>query len=120
MIHRSTKAASGTAMFGIDGFDPWTGLDGRYEASNPRLMVVGDIRLDAPLTDRESILREINGAPDLIFTNFEQAVLGRRHWEEGFSRTWPLESMASETSLPCFIAFAEKPSAIDLMSRTCV
>lgn len=71
-------------MFGIDGFDPWTGLDGRYEASNPRLMVLGDIRLDAPLTDRESILRKINGAPDLIFTNFEQAVLGRRHWEEGF------------------------------------
>jgi hypothetical protein len=71
-------------MFGIDGFDPWTGLDGRYEASNPRLMVLGDIRLDAPLTDRESILRKINGAPDLIFTNFEQAVLGRRHWEDAF------------------------------------
>jgi hypothetical protein len=71
-------------MLGVDGFDPWTGLDGRYDASNPRLMVVGDIRLDAPLTDRESILRKINGAPDLIFTNFEQAVLGRRHWEEGF------------------------------------
>ena len=47
-------------------------------------MVVGDTRLDAPLTDRECILRKINGAPDLIFTNFEQAVLGRRHWEEGF------------------------------------
>ena len=71
-------------MFGIDGFDPWTGLDGRYEASNPRLMVLGDIKLDAPLTDRESILRKINGAPDLIFTNFEQAVLGRRHWEDAF------------------------------------
>jgi hypothetical protein len=40
--------------------------------------------MDAPLTDRESVLRKINGAPDLIFTNFEQAVLGRRHWEEGF------------------------------------
>ncbi len=71
-------------MFGIDGFEPWTGLDGKYEASHPQLMVVGDTRLDAPLTDRECILRKINGAPDLIFTNFEQAVLGRRHWEEGF------------------------------------
>lgn len=71
-------------MFGIDGFEPWSGLEGKYEASNPRLMVVGDTRLDAPLTDRECILRKIGGAPDLIFTNFEQAVLGRRHWDEGF------------------------------------
>jgi hypothetical protein len=78
------QGGGGTPMFGIDGFNPWTGLDGRYEASNPRLMVVGDVRLDMPLTDRESVLRKINGAPDLIFTNFEQAVLGQRHWEEGF------------------------------------
>lgn len=71
-------------MFGIDGFEPWTGVDGKYEISNPRLLVIGDTRLDAPLTDRECILRKLGGAPDLIFTNFEQAVLGRRHWEEGF------------------------------------
>ena len=71
-------------MFGIEGFEPWLGMDGKYEASNPRVMVLGDTRLDAPLTDREAILRKIGGAPDLIFTNFEQAVLGRRHWEDGF------------------------------------
>jgi hypothetical protein len=73
-------------MFGIDGFEPWMGVDGKYEASLPRVMVLGDTRLDAPLTDRECILRKIGGAPDLIFTNFEQAVLGLRHWEEGFRR----------------------------------
>jgi len=71
-------------MFGIEGFEPWLGADGKYEASNPRVMVLGDTRLDAPLTDREAVLRKIGGAPDLIFTNFEQAVLGRRHWEDGF------------------------------------
>jgi len=71
-------------MVGIDGFEPWTGIGGKYQASNPRLLVLGDTRLDAPLTDREAILRKIGGAPDLIFTNFEQAVLGRRHWEPGF------------------------------------
>lgn len=71
-------------MFGIEGFEPWTGVDGKYQASNPRVMVLGDSRLDAPLTDRDCILRKIGGAPDLIFTNFEQAVLGRRHWEAGF------------------------------------
>lgn len=73
-------------MFGIDGFEPWMGVDGKYEASQPRVMVLGDIRLDAPLTDRECILRKIGAAPDLIFTNFEQAVLGQRHWEDGFRR----------------------------------
>ncbi|HXZ00126.1 MAG TPA: hypothetical protein VEI03_09010 [Stellaceae bacterium] len=71
-------------MFGIDGFEPWMGVDGKYEASLPRVMVLGERSLDAPLTDRECILRKIGGAPDLIFTNFEQAVLGRRHWEDGF------------------------------------
>ena len=73
-------------MFGIDGFEPWMGVDGKYQASHPRVMVLGDTRLDAPLTDRECILRKIGGAPDLIFTNFEQAVLGLRQWEDGFRR----------------------------------
>ncbi len=71
-------------MFGIDGFEPWMGVDGKYEASLPRVMVLGDLSLDAPLTDRECILRKIGGAPDLIFTNFEQAVLGMRHWQDDF------------------------------------
>lgn len=73
-------------MFGIDGFEPWMGVGGKYEASLPRVMVLGDVSLDAPLSDRECILRKIGGAPDLIFTNFEQAVLGLRHWEDGFRR----------------------------------
>jgi hypothetical protein len=71
-------------MFGIDGFDPWTGIDGKYEGSNPRVMVLGEQQLDAPLTDRECILRKLGGAHDLIFTNFDQAVLGCRQWQGGY------------------------------------
>lgn len=71
-------------MFDVEGFEPWTGVDGKYEISNPRVLVLGDVRVDAPLSDRECILRQLRAGPDLIFTNFHQAVLGIRHWQEGY------------------------------------
>jgi hypothetical protein len=71
-------------MFGVDGFEPWTGVDGKYEGSTPRIMVLGEQQLDAPLTDRECILRKLGGAHDLIFNNFDQAVLGCRQWQDGY------------------------------------
>ncbi|HYM03273.1 MAG TPA: hypothetical protein VET85_10030 [Stellaceae bacterium] len=71
-------------MFELEGFDPWTGVGDKYATSMPRIMVVGDSRLDAPLTDRECILRKLAASHDLIFTNFDQAVLGLRHWHVGY------------------------------------
>jgi hypothetical protein len=71
-------------MFGVAGFDPWTGIGGKYEVTRPRVIVVGDLRFDAPLTDRECVLSKLNGTRHLIFDNFDQAVLGQRHWENGF------------------------------------
>jgi len=71
-------------MFGVDGFEPWTGVDGKYQSSNPRIMVLGEQQLEAPLTDRECILRKLGGAHDLIFDNFDQAVLGHRQWQDGY------------------------------------
>jgi hypothetical protein len=71
-------------MFGVAGFEPWTGIAGKYEASKPRVIVVGDRRFDAPLTDRECVLGKLGGARHLVFDNFDQAVLGRRHWENGY------------------------------------
>jgi hypothetical protein len=47
-------------------------------------MVLGEQQLDAPLSDRDCILRKLGGAQDLIFNNFDQAVLGRRQWEDGY------------------------------------
>lgn len=71
-------------MLGVDSFQPWTGIDGKYDSSLPRVLVLGEVQLDAPLSDRDCILRQLRAAPDLIFTNFDQAVLGKRHWEEGY------------------------------------
>lgn len=115
-------------MFGIDGFEPWMGVDGKYEASLPRVMVLGDLSLDAPLTDRECILRKIAGAPDLIFTNFEQAVLGMRHWEDGFRRqvrafwertafyNYNLARMPSEARAPLTLRTRSDPRHARLLS----
>ncbi|MGO8920946.1 MAG: hypothetical protein ACLQJR_34070 [Stellaceae bacterium] len=104
-------------MFGIDGFDPWMGVDGKYEASNPRVMVVGDIRLDVPLTDRECILRKIGGAPDLIFTNFEQAVLGLRHWENDFRRQ--VRAFWERTAFYNYnVTYVSGPAGAPLTART--
>jgi hypothetical protein len=71
-------------MLGVEGFQPWTGADGKYESSSPRVLVVGEVQIEAPLSDRDCILRKLRAAPDLIFTNFAQAVLGMRHWQEGY------------------------------------
>jgi hypothetical protein len=71
-------------MFGVDGFDPWTGVDGKYESSLPRVLVLGEVQVDAPLSDRDCILRKLRGGHDLVFTNFDQAVLGKRRWQEGY------------------------------------
>jgi len=71
-------------MLGVESFEPWIGVDGKYHSSLPRLLVLGETQLDAPLSDRECILRQLRAAPDLIFTNFDQAVLGKRHWEAGY------------------------------------
>jgi hypothetical protein len=88
-VRRSAACAKlatdeGAAMFGVDKFQPWTGLDGKYDASNQRVMVIGDTRFDENFTDREIILGKIGGARHLTFTNFQQAVLGKRHWEDGY------------------------------------
>lgn len=71
-------------MLGVESFQPWTGIDDKYESSLPRVLVLGEAQLEAPLSDRDCILRQLRAAPDLIFTNFDQAVLGWRHWEEGY------------------------------------
>ena len=71
-------------MFGLDGFQPWTGVDDKYASSSPRVMVIGEVQVDAPLTDRESILGKLRAPRHLAFTNFDQAVLGKRHWEPGY------------------------------------
>ena len=71
-------------MLEVERFQPWTGIDGKYESSLPRVLVLGEVQLEAPLSDRDCILRQLRAAPDLIFTNFDQAVLGKRHWEEGY------------------------------------
>lgn len=71
-------------MLGVESFQPWTGIDGKYDGSLPRVLVLGEAQLEAPLSDRDCILRQLRAAPDLIFTNFAQAVLGKRHWEEGY------------------------------------
>jgi hypothetical protein len=71
-------------MFGVEGFQPWAGVEGKYERSSPRVLVLGEVQIEAPLSDRDCILRKLRAAPDLIFTNFDQAVLGKRHWEEGY------------------------------------
>jgi hypothetical protein len=71
-------------MFGVEGFDPWTGVEGKYDSSNPRVLVLGEVQVDAPLSDRDGILRKLRAGHDLVFTNFDQAVLGKRRWAEGY------------------------------------
>jgi hypothetical protein len=70
-------------MFGVKTFDPWIGKS--YAMSYPKLLVLGESRYDEEYTDREIIEGLIQG--DFLkqtFTNFVQAVLAKRHWEEGY------------------------------------
>jgi hypothetical protein len=71
-------------MFGVDLYQPWTGVGDAYEQSRPRLLVLGETRFDARFTDREIIMGQLGGVPHLTFTNFNQAVLGLRRWAEGY------------------------------------
>jgi hypothetical protein len=71
-------------MFDMDGVEPWTGLEGKYQASRPRVMVVGEARYDVRVTDREIILGKLRGTRHLTFTNFQQAAVGKRQWEPGY------------------------------------
>ncbi|MGD0945822.1 MAG: hypothetical protein ABSA52_00210 [Candidatus Binatia bacterium] len=69
-------------MFGIESFKPWVG--DLYYISHPKLLILGESRWDEEFTDTKIIEFQIDGGHFRAHTNFVQAVLGKRHWEEGY------------------------------------
>jgi hypothetical protein len=72
-------------MFGIEHFKPWIGK--KYGNSCPGVMVIGESRYDEEYTDHRIVT---SGAGGRTHTNFIQAVLCKRHWEEDYdpSQFW--------------------------------
>ena len=69
-----------TAMFRVRFFEPWIGK------SYPRLLVLGESRYDEEYTDKKIIESLIRGDRIRTYTNFVQAVVGKRHWEEEYDQ----------------------------------
>lgn len=69
-------------MFGKKIFEPWIGRSyGRHEMN---LLVLGESRYDEDYTDR-SIIESLNrGDRSHTYTNFLQAALAKRYWEDGY------------------------------------
>jgi hypothetical protein len=70
-------------VFGIETFRPWVGL--HYCASNPKIMVLGESRYDEDYSDNQIIEDQTKGCRQRTHTNFLQAVIGTRYWEDGYS-----------------------------------
>jgi hypothetical protein len=69
-------------MFGVESFRRWVG--DLYESSHPKLLILGESRWDEEFTDTKIVEFQIDGGRIRTHTNFVQAVLGKRHWEEGY------------------------------------
>lgn len=68
-------------MFGVKTFKPWTGKP----RINPKVMVLGYSRYDEDYTDYDIIKGIINGDRGSTHTNFIQAVLRKKHWENDYN-----------------------------------
>ena len=69
-------------MFGQAYFEPWHGP--QYGKSKPRLLVIGESRYDEAFTDKQIIQERVNGQRHRTYTNFVQAAIGTRHWDQGY------------------------------------
>ncbi|HLA28625.1 MAG TPA: hypothetical protein VJZ49_12090 [Syntrophales bacterium] len=69
-------------MFGVTKFEPWKGP--AYGNGTTNLLVLGESRFDEDFTDRKIIEYLIGGNKHRTFTNFVQAALSKRYWEEGY------------------------------------
>lgn len=69
-------------MFGHAFFEPWQG--DRYGESEPKLLVLGESRYDEEFTDREIIEERVKGHRERTYTNFVQAISGRRYSEPDY------------------------------------
>jgi hypothetical protein len=69
-------------MFGQAYFEPWHGP--QYGKSKPRLLVIGESQYDEAFTDKQIIQERVNGQRHRTYTNFVQAAIGTRHWEQGY------------------------------------
>lgn len=69
-------------MFGIKTFDPWIGK--LYGKSHPKVLILGESRYHEDYTDKMIIKNLIGGELNRTFTNFVQAAVAKRYWEDGY------------------------------------